>query len=124
MAHATSTQNARSRGGLVGAQGRRRSLQLAAEAEAERKALEAELIADLGRRATAYDRIAINNIAAMHVRARRLEAQGKNATEERRQITQMMRGLGLKPAPVEQQKAKQSLQDWWQTANAEGGGQP
>jgi hypothetical protein len=82
---------------MVGAQGRRRALQLAAEYAAERQALTVDLLAGLGRAPTAVDRIAAENLAAMHVRAHRLEAQGRDATEERRQITQMMRAAGFKP---------------------------
>jgi hypothetical protein len=50
MQDAETSQNDHARGGTLGAQGRRRALELATEAEAEREALAAELLADLNRR--------------------------------------------------------------------------
>ena len=54
--------------------GWRRMQEIAHESEAERRAIEAGLLADLGRRATAIDRIAIETLSAAMVRARRLRA--------------------------------------------------
>ena len=53
MTQVHAAQNTRSRGGMIGRQGRRRQLEIARETEAERKALEAGVIAALGRLATA-----------------------------------------------------------------------
>jgi hypothetical protein len=80
--------------------GRARSRQLAQEAAAERVPLEAELRAGLGREATPIDKLAIETIAATAVRARRLRADGRNDSEERRLLTQLLRATGLRPAPA------------------------
>jgi hypothetical protein len=86
------------------ARGRKRMRELAQEAQAERESLAAELLAGLGRTPSTVDRIAATNLAALHVRAKRLEAAGRDAVEIRRQITQMIRATGLRPAPVETAK--------------------
>jgi hypothetical protein len=86
----TTTNNRPSRGW-------RRMRELAREADAKRKTLTAELLAGLGRPATAVDRIAAENLAALHVKAIRLEASGRDATGVRQQITQAMRASGLRP---------------------------
>jgi hypothetical protein len=80
--------------------GRSRRRQLAMEAEAERRAIEAELLRDLNRPPTASDRIAIETISATTIRARRLRADGRSDAEERKLIAQLMRASGLKPQPI------------------------
>jgi hypothetical protein len=62
------------------ARGRKRMKELAAEAEAERKVVEADLLASLGRPASALDRVL-----------------GRNDAEERRSIAQLMRASNFKP---------------------------
>jgi hypothetical protein len=87
----------------VGARGRARQKQLAAEAEAERRGIEAGLLRDLGREPATLDLIVAETLASAIVRSRRLRAQGKNDHEERKQIAQLMRASGgaFKPdAPV------------------------
>jgi hypothetical protein len=78
--------------------GKARMRQLAAEADAERKAIAAKILADLGRPASMLDEIAARNLAALDVRASRLEANGKDATAVRQQITQAQRASGFRPA--------------------------
>ncbi|WP_143199513.1 hypothetical protein [Bradyrhizobium sp. NAS80.1] len=80
--------------------GRARRRELAAEAEAERREIEAGLLRDLGRPATATDLIAIETISATAVRARRLRADGRNDEAERKLVAQLMRASGLKPEPA------------------------
>lgn len=80
--------------------GRSRRRQLAIEAEAERRVIEAELLRDLNRPPTASDRIAIETISATTIRARRLRADGRSDAEERKLIAQLMRASGLKPQPI------------------------
>jgi hypothetical protein len=70
--------------------GWRRMQEIAHESETERRAIEAELLVDLGRPATAVDRIAIETLSAAMVRARRLRATGKNDTEQMRLIAQLL----------------------------------
>lgn len=79
--------------------GSARARQIAAEDQAKREKLTAELLADLGRPPSALDRMNIQNLAAAHVRAERLRMAGRSDLEERRQITQLMRATGLKPQP-------------------------
>jgi hypothetical protein len=93
------TANPRSRGGTVGASGRRRQLALAKECEAERKALEADIIAGLGRVPSALDMIAIETMTATAVRARRLRACGRSDHSERQLLVQATRATGLRPQP-------------------------
>jgi hypothetical protein len=78
--------------------------QLASQAEAERAALTADILAGLGRTATTIDMIAASNLAALYVRANKLEAAGRDATEIRRQINQALRTTGFRPAKVEPPK--------------------
>jgi hypothetical protein len=84
--------------------GWRRMRELRAEAEAERDALAAELLVGLGRPVTAVDRIAAETLAAAHVKAERLEASGRDATEERRLVAQLMRTSGFRPAKASEHK--------------------
>jgi hypothetical protein len=124
MGQADTAQNTRSRGGVIGLQGRRRQLQIAREDEAKRQRLVAELLAELGRPAGAVDRVSAETLAATVVRADRLRMAGRSDIEERRLVVQLQRALGLKPQPAGPQKAApQSLQDWWQTASAGEGGE-
>ena len=77
--------------------GWKRMRELDQQETADRLALEAELVADLGRRPTALDRIAIEFIASAAVKARRLRAAGKDDVEQQRLIAQLLRATGLKP---------------------------
>jgi hypothetical protein len=76
--------------------GWRRMQEIAHESEVERRAIEAELLLDLGRSATAVDRVAIETLSAAMVRARRLRAMGKNDTEQMRLIAELL-GYQLGP---------------------------
>jgi hypothetical protein len=80
--------------------GWRRMQEIAYESEEQRRALEAELLAHLGRPATPADRIAIEALSAAMVRARRLRAMGKNDTEQMRLIAQLLRATGIKSGPA------------------------
>jgi|SRR6516165_9306807 len=80
--------------------GWRRMQEIAHESEAERRLIEAGLLADLGRAPSAVDRIAIETLSAAMVRARRLRATGKNDTEQTRLIAQLLRSTGTKLAPA------------------------
>jgi hypothetical protein len=79
-------------------------LELAAQAEQERKAPAADILAGLGRPANAIDRVAAENLAALNIRANKLEAAGKDATEVRRQINQALRTTGFRPQKIEPAK--------------------
>jgi hypothetical protein len=97
--------------------------ELRAEAEAERQAEAAALIAALGHAPNAIERTVIEQISARTVRARQLRQRGRDDTEQSRLIAQLLRSIGLRPqAP--QKATPQSLQDWWLAANAGGGSQP
>ena len=90
-----------------GGGGKARMKQIAAQAQDDRKALEAELISDLGRPATALDRIAIESIAAAAIRGRQLRAQGHDDLDQQRLIAQLLRATGLrpeKPVPTKQEE--------------------
>jgi hypothetical protein len=99
MENAEASQNDRSRGGMIGATGRRRALELARESETERQSLAAELLAALNRDATAVDCVAVEALSAATIRARRLRAAGRNDREELRLVVQLLRATGLKPPP-------------------------
>jgi hypothetical protein len=92
-------------------EGGRRTKARAAQDEAERNALTAELLQELGRPATARDRIAAANLAALHLRAIRLEANGRDASEVRRQITQTLRA-SWRPDKVEPKSAGPTLAEY------------
>ena len=80
--------------------GWRRMQEIAHESEVERRNIEAELLADLGRPANAVDRIAIETLSAAMVRARRLRATGKNDAEQMRLIAQLLRATGIRSGPA------------------------
>jgi hypothetical protein len=81
--------------------GIRRMKEIAREDAAKRQLLVAELIGELGRPATALDRVALETLAATVIRADRLRMAGRSDLEERRLVVQLQRALGLKPQPVE-----------------------
>jgi hypothetical protein len=89
----TTPKKPRRRGGG----GSKRMKELAAIAAVERDALVLEILAGLGRPATAIDRIAAESIAAASLRARDLRAQGRDDLEQQRMIAQLLRATGLKP---------------------------
>jgi len=82
--------------------GSARMREIAAEDGAKREALEAELLASLGRTPAPIDKLTINAIAATHIRAERLRQAGRSDLEERRLLTQLLRTSGLRPAPPTQ----------------------
>lgn len=95
--------------------GRQRGLvrmrQLASERLAQRQAIAAQILSELGRAPTTLDKIAANNLAALHVRADQLEAMGKNADAVRQQITQAQRASGFKPEPAATKPQRQSIRE-------------
>jgi hypothetical protein len=82
---------------LVGSRGQRRMRELAAEAEVERAALAAELVAGLGRPASAIDKIAVEVLSSTTVRARRLRLLGRSDREDQKILVQAVRAFGIRP---------------------------
>jgi hypothetical protein len=83
-------------------QGARRTRERAAEDEAARQLVEAGLLQDLGREASATERITIEVIAAQVVRARRMRAARRQEAAEmaERLVLRGLAKLGIrKPAP-------------------------
>lgn len=70
-----------------------------------------EIISELGRPATAIDRIAIESIASAAVKARRLRAAGRDDLEQQRLIAQLLRATGLKPDKTVPQKPEEDFAD-------------
>ncbi len=101
MTQAETARNARSRGGTIGLQGRRRQLEIAREDEAKRQQLATDLLDGLNRAPSAADRITAATLAATVVRADRLRSAGRSDLEERRLVVQLQRAIGMKPAPAE-----------------------
>lgn len=88
--------------------------EIAAQAEAERRALYDRLIADLGRPATGMEECAYEQISAKMIRSRRLRAQGRDDREETRAIAQLMRAAGIrqvKPAPAPKKSLAEQLRE-------------
>jgi hypothetical protein len=79
------------------ARGRARQKEIAAASEAERKVIETKIIESLGRPATALDELAAEQISAAVVRGRRKRQVGRDDSEERRSIAQLMRASNFKP---------------------------
>jgi hypothetical protein len=109
------------------ARGRARMRQLTKQYAIEHETLTAEILASLGRPASAIDRIAAANLAALHIRANRIEAAGRDASAIRQQITQAVRATGFKPQPAAPQKSADpsaSAVEWlstFKTAATDGG---
>jgi len=74
-----------------GLKGRQRMMEIAAENEIEIRGLVAGFLADLGRSPSPADRIAAEVIASTAVRARRLRANGRDDSKERRELAKLMR---------------------------------
>jgi hypothetical protein len=90
--------------------GWRRMQEIARESEVERRAIEAELLVDLGRPPTAVDRIAIETLSAAMVRTRRLRGIGKNDTDQMRLIVQLLGyQLGTSPSGACSSPARATL---------------
>jgi hypothetical protein len=100
----------------MGKRGQARVRQMAAEDERDRAKLLAELVADhaamYGRPATASERVPLENIARGMIRIRRLEAQGRDALEERKQLAQWWRTAGLKADKPEPKSAADRAADF------------
>jgi hypothetical protein len=101
--NAEDRQKSRVRGGTIGAAGRRRALEIAAEDEAERQLVEAGLLQDLGHEASSTERLAVEVIAAQVVRARRMRAQGRH---QRAEMSERLVLRGLARLGVRQGQAK------------------
>jgi hypothetical protein len=77
-----------------------RQQEIAAQAEAERQQEAAALVAALGHEPNAIERTVIEQISARTVRARQLRRNGRDDTELSRLIAQLLRSIGMKPAPA------------------------
>jgi hypothetical protein len=97
---ATSDSSEAPKRGMIGARGATRMRQIAVEAEAERAALAAELVAGLGRPPSAIDQIAVEVLSSTTVRARRQRKLGKSDREDARILVQAVRAFGIRPAPA------------------------
>ncbi len=75
-----------------GAPARRAAMQAEAE-EAERKMVEADLLADLGRAPSSTERVTVEVLSAQVVRARRMRAAGRHDAAEMAERL-VLRGLG------------------------------
>jgi hypothetical protein len=74
--------------------------QIARETQQAVEALTAQLLADLPHKATAIDQISCEAIATAMVRARRLRAQGKDASTQVRMITRLLVASGYSSVPA------------------------
>ena len=90
----------------MGLQGRRRSLEIAREAEVERRQIEAKWIEDLGHAPSAAELAAIEAASSAQVRARRLRRNGRDDSEQIRLIARLLRAAGI------QQGAPQPTETW------------
>jgi hypothetical protein len=81
--------------------GWKRMRQLRQQDQAKRQELVAELLGGLNRKPSAVDKVAADSIAALFIKANRLESQGKDSTEVRRLILQSMRTSGFRPSKAE-----------------------
>lgn len=80
--------------------GKARMLELAATNEAVRAQLEAEILAEIGNgMPTVLHRVAAEAMAAAIISGRKLRAKGASDADAVRQIAQIARAFGLKPAP-------------------------
>ena|SRR5690349_2966291 len=82
--------------------GKARVLELAAENERDRLALEDKLVRDLGRGPTPVEAVAIETLSATMIRARKLRSQGRADLEERKLIKQLLSQLDIKTSPTAQ----------------------
>lgn len=103
MDQAELTRNDRARGGMVGARGRRRALQLAVEAEAERQREAAALLRDLGHQPSHAERVIVEQLSTLIVRGRRLRQAGRGADAEMvaRLILRGVTKLGVRQGPAQ-----------------------
>jgi hypothetical protein len=106
----------KSSGPALGRRGQQGLRQRAAEDARDRAELLARLIADHeakhNRTATASEAVALELIAIGLVRVRRLEGQGRSSFEERKQLTQLWRAVGLKAAQPEPKSAAAKVADF------------
>jgi hypothetical protein len=93
---AQNTRAARSRGGTIGLQGRRRQLELAREAEVERQGEAAKLIAGIGRELDALERDLLDEYVALTIEGRRLRRAGKSTLDIGRVKSRIAAQLGLR----------------------------
>jgi hypothetical protein len=63
---------------------------------------------------TAIERTVIEQISARVVKARRLRRQGRDDSEQARLIAQLVRSIGMKPAPAAQTDPGQALREYLQ----------
>jgi hypothetical protein len=83
-----------------------RMRELSKQEAADRENLEAALIAELGRKPSTLDAVAVELFAATVARARRLRNVGKSDAEERTRAIQLIRATGLRPPPPTTDAAK------------------
>jgi hypothetical protein len=102
--------------------GWRRYRELRAKDDADRKAIAAGIIGELGRRATVVEQVAAENLAALIVWARTLERRGQHAAaaKVRQQVTQAQRATNFKPAPPAPAKPQAtSPLEYWRAKQAQ-----
>src|SRR5690349_13808938 len=81
--------------------GKRRVLELAEANETIRVQLEADILAEIGGGApTVLHRVAAEAMAAVIVNGRKQRAKGQSDADAMRQLAQLTRAFGLKPAPA------------------------
>jgi hypothetical protein len=80
-------------------QGLARMKELGAEHQAKRQQLVAELLDGLGRKPRPFDRLIVENLAGLTVRANYLEERGRDASEIRREITSALLKVAKVPEP-------------------------
>jgi hypothetical protein len=86
--------------------------ELARQDEEERQREAEALTHDLGHIPNAIERAVIEQISARVVKARRLRRQGRDDSEQSRLIAQLVRSIGMKPAPAAQTDPSQALRDY------------
>jgi hypothetical protein len=90
--------------------GWRRMRELSKQEADDRQNLQDALIAELGRKPSVLDSVAVELFAATVARARRLRNVGKSDAEERKTAVQIVRATGLRPPPPTAASAPTDIQ--------------
>jgi hypothetical protein len=101
--------------GVSGCATGRRGARLKAERdEAERKCVEADLLADLGRNPSATERVTVEVLSAQIVRGRRMRASGKHAEAEmaERLVLRGLGRLGIRQGSVKSADPAADAREW------------
>jgi hypothetical protein len=101
--------------------GSRRAKQLALENETERQQEAAALLAALGHEPSAVEIAVVEQISARMIRARRLRERGRDDTEQSRLVAQLLRSIGMRPAPVAQKPSAAAWEALCAEVAADGG---